>query len=339
MTSETHPESGTTSYELYDDGPVFHRTDARSIVTTYLYDNIDRPTSITYSDGTPSVSYTYDQNGYTGFLTTASNSLKATTFTYNAGGQVGSEQSTITGVTGTFTTSYSYDRDGRITQITYPSGRVVQHSYQPSAGTATDRINTIVDTTTSNTLVANVQDNPAGLVTGRTLSSITESRSFNTRNQLTGISATAGSNLLNLTYSYGTTNNIGRIRTRTDALQPEHSVNYTYDAMNRLSQAGAANGSRSVGWILDAFGNRTVQTPSGLATSRVGSQTLGYVNNRNTLFSYDNDGNVTNDGLHNYTYDAEGRITSADGGAVTFGYEAEGRRIKKTASSQTTYYI
>ena len=130
-----------------------------------------------------------------------------------------------------------------------------------------------------------------------------------------------------------------RFRSRTDALQPEHSVNYSYDAMNRLTQAGAVNGSWSIAWTLDAWGNRTAQTPGGLATSLVGSQTLGYSNNRNTLFSYDNAGNVTNDGLHTYLYDAEGQITSVDGGAVTFGYDTEGRRVKKTASSQTTYYF
>ena len=92
-----------------------------------------------------------------------------------------------------------------------------------------------------------------------------------------------------------------RFRSRTDALQPEHSVNYSYDPMNRLTQAGAVNGSWSIAWTLDAWGNRTAQTPGGLATSLVGSQTLGYSNNRNTLFSYDNAGNVTNDGLHTYS--------------------------------------
>ena len=185
----------------------------------------------------------------------------------------------------------------------------------------------------------NVQDNPAGQVTSRTLSSVVETRSFNTRNQVTGIAATAGASVLGLSYDYGTTNNNGRIRSRSDALQPEHSVNYSYDAMNRLTQAGAVNGSWSIAWTLDAWGNRTAQTPGGLATSLVGSQTLGYSNNRNTLFSYDNAGNVTNDGLHTYLYDAEGQITSVDGGAVTFGYDTEGRRVKKTASSQTTYYF
>jgi hypothetical protein len=35
---------------------------------------------------------------------------------------------------------------------------------------------------------------------------------------------------------------------------------------------------------LDTWGNRTSQTPLGLATSKVGSQTLGYSSNKNTSF-------------------------------------------------------
>src|SRR5947208_11193173 len=56
-------------------------------------------------------------------------------------------------------------------------------------------------------------------------------------------------------------------------------------------------------------------------------------------FNYDNDGNVTNDGLHSYTYDAEGRITTADGGAVIFGYDAEGRSEEHTSELQSPDHL
>src|SRR5262249_50115132 len=86
------------------------------------------------------------------------------------------------------------------------------------------------------------------------------------------------------------------------------------------------------------WGNRTSQTPSGSAN--VGTQTTnGWANNHRANFGYDPVGNVTNDGLHNYVYDAEGRITQIDGGLVVFGYDGDGRRVKKTAGGVTTYYI
>jgi hypothetical protein len=126
---------------------------------------------------------------------------------------------------------------------------------------------------------------------------------------------------------------------RTDALQPEHSASYVYDSIYRLQQAYAAGAGSawSVAWTFDVWGNRTVQTPAGLATSKVGSQTLGYSSNKNTCFTYDSAGNMTNDTVHTYAYNAENQQISMDGGAATYAYDGEGRRMKKTTSSETTY--
>jgi hypothetical protein len=97
-------------------------------------------------------------------------------------------------------------------------------------------LNTIVDNTMSTTLMQGVQDNAAGQITSRTLgTNLIETLGFNPRNQLTGIAAASGAtSVLGLTYDYGISNNIGRIRSRTDALQPEHSVIYTYDAWSTV---------------------------------------------------------------------------------------------------------
>jgi len=339
-TSEQHPESGTTSYVPDPDGRLQSRTDARGVVTTYSYDDIDRLQTTTYSDSTPTVSRTYDQNGFTGFLTTMTDGAGSTTFTYKSNADLlDTDQRTFTGVTGTITTTYSYDLDGRLTTLTYPSGRSVTYSYQDSGGTATDRLNTIHDNTVEANLVQSVQDNAASLITNQTLgNAVAEVRSFNTRNQVTALTASLnGTSLMNLTYGYGAANN-GRIRTRTDAVQPEHSTAYTFDAVNRLT--AVANGSWAIGWDIDAYGNRTSQTPSGLAVGKVGSQTSGYANNRNNAFTHDPDGNVTNDGSgHTYAYDGENRIRQVDGGTIQYVYDGEGQRVKKTVGSTTTFYL
>src|SRR5207249_3528258 len=110
---------------------------------------------------------------------------KTTNFTYNTGGQIATDQITMAGVSGTFTTGYTWDFDGRLLNVTYPSGRVVQRTYQSSGGTATDRLNTIVDSTTSTTLIQGVQDNAAGQITSRTVgTNLIQTFSFNTQNQL-----------------------------------------------------------------------------------------------------------------------------------------------------------
>ncbi|MBI4473448.1 MAG: RHS repeat-associated core domain-containing protein, partial [Acidobacteria bacterium] len=73
--------------------------------------------------------------------------------------------------------------------------------------------------------------------------------------------------------------------------------------------------------------------------SKVGTQTSGYTNNRNTTFTHDAAGNQTNDGNHNYTFNAENQISQMDGGAAVYAYDGEGRRMKKTVGSETTYFF
>ena len=63
LTSATNPESGLISYQYDNNGNLLTKTDARSITVTFAYDALNRPTSRTYSDGTPTVTYTYDAAG------------------------------------------------------------------------------------------------------------------------------------------------------------------------------------------------------------------------------------------------------------------------------------
>ena len=147
---------------------------------------------------------------------------------------------------------------------------------------------------------------------------------------------------MDFSYGYGTSSqNTGRVRSRTDAVQPKHSATYTYDSIYRLKQVQGAGQSWGVSWTFDTWGNRRTQTPSGLATSKVGTQTLGYTSttNRNTAFMYDAAGNQTNDGTHNYTFNAENQITQMDAGTAVYVYDGDGRRMKKTVGTETTYYF
>ncbi|MFB3813667.1 MAG: RHS repeat domain-containing protein, partial [Terriglobales bacterium] len=63
LTSETTPEGGATTYAYTDTGLLYTRSDSRGIISTYGYDALRRLTSITYSDGTPSVTYSYGTDG------------------------------------------------------------------------------------------------------------------------------------------------------------------------------------------------------------------------------------------------------------------------------------
>jgi RHS repeat-associated protein len=58
-----------------------------------------------------------------------------------------------------------------------------------------------------------------------------------------------------------------------------------------------------------------------------------------TSYSYDAAGNVTNDGLHTYTYDSENRLVSVDSGSATYAYDHQNRRYKKTVGGTVTHYV
>ena len=343
-TSQTLPESGTTTHAYNSDGLLSSMTDARSVTTTYAYDTGHRVTSRSYTVSTPTattprVSFTYDTRGNRTRMTDA---LGTVDYTYDTVDRLTREQRTLTGLTGTFTTGYGYDRKGNLTQMTYPSGRVVDYNYATGGGCCNSRLDSVMDKTTDTTLLsARTYQAFGGTLTQTLGNGATQSFSYNSRLQLTRITAAVGGNtVMDFTYGYGTSSqNTGRVRARTDAVQPEHSATYSYDSIYRLNQVQGADQSWGVSWTFDTWGNRRTQAPTGLATGKIGSQTLAYTNNRNTSFTYDAAGNQTNDGTHNYTFSAANQITQMDAGAAVYAYDGDGRRMKKTVGTETTYYF
>src|SRR5207237_2431102 len=138
-----------------------------------------------------------------------------------------------------------------------------------------------IDATTSQTIANGILYDAAGAVKIRTLNvsgavPMTQTFTYNIREQQTQIKATEGSiDVMNMSYAYGTTANVGELLSRTDAIQPEHSVAYTYDSIYRLSNVSASNGSWGLSWTFDVWGNRLTQTPTGYVANAnvVGSQT------------------------------------------------------------------
>src|SRR5204863_8468125 len=119
-----------------------------------------------YSDGTPSVSFNYDTANRRSQMT---DSLGTVTYQYDAKDRPIQEQRTLSGITATFTTSYVYNYKGDMTQMTYPSGRVVNFNYATGGGCCNSRLASVVDQTISTTLLSSISYNAAGQVTSRTL--------------------------------------------------------------------------------------------------------------------------------------------------------------------------
>lgn len=116
-------------------GGMLTRTDARGKTTTYAYDNLDRPTSISYPTG---VATTLEYDGGSsptpaarGELTKITDESGSTTYTHDALGRVITKTTVIGGKS--FTTGYGWGDSGsaldKLTSITYPSGSRVNYSY------------------------------------------------------------------------------------------------------------------------------------------------------------------------------------------------------------------
>ena len=370
MTSSTEPEPGngactnsshTTNYYYTASGGgqcsgspslVCRRTDSRSITTTYGYDALNRPTGMTYSDSTHSVTYSYDQTSFNGL--TIANGLGRrtgmidasgqTAWSYDPNGNIVKEERTIASVTKTI--SYAYNGDNSLKQITYPSGRVVNFTVGNAQRTTavTDGTGTqYVQAPTSGWMYA-----PTGALASAVYgkgtnftNGLTESRSYNNRLQITAISASSSAgNALNLAYAYtgtGHTNNNSEILAITNGNDNGRSQTMAYDDLGRIAQATSQATSGADCWgqsfTIDAVANLT-----GITTTQCSGSSLNAPVNQNNQFNtgytYDAAGNLVNDGLYAYTYNAENEMITGNGATYTY----DGNRMRVEKSSGVLYW-
>ncbi len=249
----------------------------------------------------------------------------------------------------TYNLVYAYNNAGQLTSLTYPSGRIVTQDYD-----AIGRTNSIVSgaTTYLSGLSFNAAGQPLSFNYGN---GVAATFSYNQRLQLASLRYVNGStDLLNLAYEYGTgqqqSNNNGQIRkvkyyTSPGVEDQTKSQNYEYDAWSRLKKAYTTNltapNTWRLEWDYDRFGNRKNQNLTGGSASVTAPQlTISETTNRIITAGYAHDaaGNMTNDSIHVYTYDAENRIKTVDSTAATYTYSGA-LRVKKVQGGTTTVYI
>jgi RHS repeat-associated protein len=127
------------------------------------------------------------------------------------------------------------------------------------------------------------------------------------------------------------------------------SAAYSFDALNRISQANTVNTTSSNCWgetyNIDSWGNLLSRSiPSGMSGSCITEGSLGATATTSNQLSgigmvYDAAGNVTTDNLGNTpTYDQENRISTLTNVGYTYYYDADGARTEKTTGSAGTMY-
>jgi len=362
LTSQTTPEAGNWSYLYNAFSQVTQRTDARGVDTIYTYDGLNRLTGVSYDvsgttvPATAPVTYSYGtdaaQNNKGRLISVfadAGGTANDVTdsFTYDLLGQVTQVTKNIGGTN--YPATYAYNLAGELTAITYPSGRVVNQEYDTIG-----RLSAVKNGTSP--MADAFAYNSAGQVTGfRYNNDATFTAAFGysaDRLQLTSLTYTKSSQkLLELTYAYGASgSNNGQITGITDTsdqtLTPGaagRSVNYTYDALHRLKTAVTTGSTQypqwGLEWIYDRYGNRTEQrVTAGSAPPHL--PTMDPATNRiveDANHTYDQNGNMTKDGVNTLAYDAANRVIAA--AAATYTYDGGALRVKKVSGATTTVYV
>jgi len=318
-----------------------------TVTTTYAYDALNRLTGKTYSDTTPAASYSYDQTSYNGLAITngigrrtgMSDAAGAEAWSYNPMGRVLADSRTTNSVTKIFT--YTPNLDGSLGAVAYPTGSVL--SYTPDG---VSRPVSAVDTAHGITYANNAAYWAHGALNTLTLGSgITRTDSYSNRLQPTTlVVAASGGQRMNLSYNFNTGGgNNGNVMQIANVLNSDRTQNFTYDALNRIYQAKTQATTGQYCWgqnfTIDNWGNLySITEPSTHAPCTVPQLNLSATaTNRLNALGYDAAGNTTSDGVGGaYAYDGENRQTSVTPGSVTYTYDGDGKRVKK--SNGTLYW-
>lgn len=300
LIGQTDP-SGITRYGYDDANRQTSQTDPITGKTvTFAYDKVGQATGVSYGDGGPTRTYSYDplHQLKTDVLKNAGGEIMASVaYGYDDAGHLTSK--TTAGVAGAGSNTYTYDDAGRLASWT--AGAVTTPYTYDSAG-------------------------------NRTRAGPT-SYTYNARSQLT--SATTGST--NTAYSYtsrGTTSAITSGSTTTaiasDAFDQQitaGAARYDYDALGRVATRVDGNTTRTFNY--QGQSNNVVNDGTQIFGRTVGGTPLSAkVGGTASFLNVDQHGDVTGtfaaDGTSlssSATYDPYGKVTNAAGTRVNLGYQ------------------
>jgi RHS repeat-associated protein len=323
LVSETHPETGTTTYGYHEDGLRAFRQNARGQRIEYDYDEYRRLIRIRRPGETVTLTWGWSvAEGTAGRLAGWSNGFLEESFRYTASGRVSWKRlrALVGGNWEQREVVYSYDNEGRLRGASYPGVGPLTYSYDALgrlSGLTEQRDRTV-------TWVRDTVYNPAGQPVSLVRlyqrgespgedEQVSERWSYNARGQLVwhGVQRFSGEYLLNVQYRYPATTNNGRL---SQMVVGGEEVNFTYDSLNRLVRAETSGPQWGQAYSYDGFGNLVAQTVT-KGTAPSWTRWADPATNRLTGFSYDATGNVT--GMPNpssytqFEYDAENRLVRA----------------------------
>jgi len=327
------------------------------------YDALNRLTQKSYSDSTPTATFGYDYVGagasnaigrMESYQTTSGGSTKTiATLSFDAMGRTtySGQWNSVAGIT--HGVGATYDLAGNLGSITYPSGRIVTYTYNAAMQPTQVQFSSLNGTTVGYNYLSSASYSPPGGPTSLTLGSgVVDANTYNNRLQLASRSVTNGStSYLNLSYGYVSSGNNGSITSITDSVDSTRSQTFTYDTLNRIATAASSTHATSPShcygesFTIDRYGNLTgigsiSSSYTGCTQDNLGVSISASTNRiTSSGYSYDSNGNMTNDGSNTLVYDAENRVVSENSGSTTYMHNAASQRVDKVSGSGNTHYV
>ena len=374
-TSMSDPDSGTWGFNYDAFGQMVGQTDARNVATTMVYDVLGRMTNRSSSNpggaglAAESVydSWMFDPAGGPGQLDYAKRSINSVfsqvwkeQYGYNATTRRPETTSTtLAGEPATWVTSQTYDDQGREKVTTYPDGLAIQRNYHPASGIFNQLANPV---TSQAYWTASTQDAFGNILTenyGNGVYTNDTSYASTGQMQFKRWYDSTGTLLDQFQYTYDSFGNVKQQNRAASALVATAvSENYTYDGLQRLTQASRVGvpGALPINTSYSPSGNLLKKSDNSLditgaylyGANGCGPHGVGNVQKAPGIYrtyGCDANGNVVTGNEINAVYDfmnlprIVNRIGTPHPGSSQFRYDANGQRYEEvTGSGETTRF-
>ena len=313
LTREISTARGTTTYAYDNAGNRLLALDANGVTMQYAYDALNRLTAIDYSTSqAENIRYSYDQgDAGIGQLTGTTDESGSTTLSYDDRGNLITDRRLIAGIA--YSTRYAYNLANQLTQVIYPSGRIVNYELDN-----TSRVTSITTQSNAASPIEAVASDfaylPFGPATGWLHGNgLTTSIDYDQDYRVTDIEvadtdedldATDLDKIMSLTYGYNHVSNITQILDNLGI----NSQGFEYDALNRLTGASGNyfGQSSDIDYTYDGVGNRLSRTIT--RDDRQVVESYDYEEDSHRLIAVnttDSEGTET----RSFTHDANGNTT------------------------------
>ena len=332
------PDMGEWGYTYDALGNLATQTDAKGQIITFSYDDLSRLTQKDYSTDAGSVYYKYDDYkgssdagatnswGRLRASYVGSESANGHTYAYDDRGQLVSDTVKIDNEV--YRTHYDYDEAGRVVTMTYPSGEEVVSAYNMMGSPES----LIGDTTYVHDAAYNALGQMTELDFGadsgaKTLFDYYSASAGNNRLQQIEVYTTSSPVALDLAYTY---DDVGNVKTITDGTLGDQIQTFTYDHLDRLTQAIASGGT------ISTYSRSYVYNEIGNMTSKA---TISYTYPASGEDSVRPHAVISTTSGDSFTYDANGNmeIRTEEGISYLQSWDAENRLEQVTAPGEATF--